>query len=130
MPFALSLLKASWKYLLVAIVVGGALWYVFDLRDTIRDQKVQIAQLESDKQTLLVNNQTLKDAISSTNVALLKLSEGIDETKQKFGELQTSVTNRTTIINNKLQQITAEPAPSSCTDTIQYLIDAAKGYPK
>lgn len=126
----LPFLRKWWKEIFIILVIAGGWFYYKHLVNTIDDQRTQIAQLETAKQILEDNNKKLIGAIDANNAAINKLAESTDATKKNFAALGSTVKTQNTNLEARLRAILAEKKPLTCDDTIQYLIDAVKDYPK
>lgn len=130
MQIIIVLLQKYWKQLLVVALIAIPVLYVMNLKDTIRDQEQQITKLKDENTILQTNVSTLQQAVATSNKAVDKLSDAASVTKRNFATLNSSISYQTDQLAAKLQDIMQSGRPITCGDTIQYLIDANKGYPK
>lgn len=111
----------------LVLLTGGYIWW---LNHTNSKQAEQIASLTSENQVLTQNNKVLQDSLSTQNAALDKLSTTFDSTKQDFSNLTHAVNQQSATVSTALSNIKTSKKPTTCEDTIQYLIDAVKDYQK
>lgn len=126
----LSFFTKNWKIVLLALVVGGAYFYVRGLQNEIRDQQEKIATLQLENQIVKDNNVKLEGALTASNEAIGKLAAGAAQTKKDFATLNANVKGQSSKLEERLRQILAEKKPETCEATIDYLIDAVKEYAK
>lgn len=129
-PFSIALvfLKRWWKEILIVLVIAGAVFYVWNLRSTVKEQAVTITQLEMANKTLKDSNKTLTNTVTANNKTIAELSKGAAQTKEDFMKLNAQVEAQTAILTKRLKSILNQPAPVTCDETIQYLIDAVPTY--
>ena len=127
---ALLFLKAWWKEIAIALIVGGGIWYVNHLQNTVDKQKQQLVVQAAQNKVLIENDQVLQNAINATNKSFEAIDKIDKNNKEQFAKLQTVVNSTNTTISKRLAAILVEKKPQNCDQTIQYLIDAAKGYSK
>lgn len=128
MSIVYSFLKAWWKEIFIVLVILGAVGYVRNLQLTVERQAVTIAQMDIVKNTLIQSNETLTATIKQNSRALAELSEGAAFTKEEFAKLNGRVAGQTQEIADRLKGILNKPAPVTCEDTIDYMIDAVPTY--
>lgn len=130
MAIVLEFLAGWWKEILVALIVGAAFGYVYHLKSTISDQEISLVHLKTENAVIKDNNAKLEDSIKANNEAIGKLAEGSAATQKAFSTLGTNVKSQVSGLNGKLAQVLADKKPTSCTDTIKYLLDAIPEYQK
>ena len=130
MTIFLELLSKYWKYLAIIAILCGIGLYWHNLTSTITSQKSTIDAQQQAIATYAANNKTLADSITTMNKSIDALSSATHATNQQFDTLGKKVT--TQIQGLKVQQasILQEPKPTTCEDTIKYLIDAVPEYQK
>lgn len=115
-----------WKQLMIAAVIGAAIWYVSHLQTTVKNQaetiKNQLAAID-------IYEENDKKMMNSLN-AVTKSFEQIDLISQQnaknFEVLKTLVSTNGGKLSAKLDQMSRDKKPQTCEETIQYLIDARK----
>lgn len=125
-----ALIKSNWKIIAVVALVGAAALYYNHLTSTIAKQTQTIAQLEDVNRILEQNVETLEGAVKANNESIKLLAEGAETTKQQFATLDKTVQQSSARLSRQLSGILSEPKPQTCDASIQYLIDAAKGFRK
>lgn len=125
----LTFLRKYWQYFLLAAVVGGGWMYYNHLTSTIATQEQTISRLTLENTVVKENNDKLQASIEASNKSIELLAKGAADTKQGFVTLNNTVRTQTSSLNDKLENILADPKPQTCEDTIKYLIDAVKEYP-
>lgn len=128
MSIALMFLKRFWKELIIVLVIAAAVLYMRGLYSTIDKQKETIAQLTTANQILKDNNDKLEKTIAANNEAISKMAAGAKETNKAFSTLNTTVKAQTSSLEERLRRILQDKKPQTCEDTIQYLLEAAKGF--
>jgi hypothetical protein len=123
-------LQMWWKELVVAAVVAGGIWYVHHLQTTVEDQAKTIAVQEAQATVLKANQELLQTAIDATNKSFERIDKVDKLNKDQFAKLQTTVSASSDALAKRLTGILAGKKPVTCEETIQYLIDASKGYSK
>lgn len=126
----IAFIKSNWKIIAVVAVVAAAVLYHNHLTSTIKRQEQTITQLESVNAVLEQNVKTLEGAVKANNESIKLLAEGAESTKQQFAALDKTVQQSSAKLSRQLGGILAEPKPQTCDASIQYLIDAAKGFKK
>lgn len=122
--------KNNWKLIAAAVVVGAIAWYHHSLTSEIADQKEKIVSLETANTVLKENNDKLEGVIEANNASIKLLAEGAQQTKKDFATLNSNVNKSAKDLEKRLTGILNEAKPQTCEATIQYLLDAVKGYPK
>ncbi len=136
----LTILKtfvSNWKAILVLIILLVLGLYIFYLRTevTSAQSKQQTATLQL-QQYMVANkllqqqNTDLQSHITQTNDALNKISALSTDTQRKLDQLNGTIIEQNAALERKLATVTSQPVPKTCPDTITYLIDAVKDYPK
>lgn len=125
-----ALIKSNWKIIAVVALVGAVALYYNHLTSTIAKQTLTIAQLEDVNRILEQNVETLESAVKANNESIKLLAEGAETTKQQFDALDKTVQQSSARLSRQLSGILSEPKPQTCDASIQYLIDAAKGFRK
>lgn len=125
---ALSILKSNWKLIAAVVVIGGVYLYHNHLTSTIERQRGDIATLENVRDVLEQNVQTLERTITANNESIRALAAGAEQTQKDFDQLNRSVKQSSERLSRQLGGILTEPKPQTCDASIQYLIDAAKGF--
>lgn len=123
-------MKRWWKELIVVIAIAAVVLHYRSLTSTIEDQRVSIATLTNENTIIKQNNEKLEQAIVASNKSIELLAAGTSQTKKDFATLNKAVKGQASDLEVKLRGILAEAPPQSCEDTIKYLVDAVKGYPK
>ena len=123
LPTALSFLKGNWKPIVVAIVFLAAWWYVDNLKDTIRDQQLTIADLTLRLDTCKDNVSTLEQAITNQNESITKALQAGREAEARIAELQGRLGQLSTEHQSEIDRILSEQTPATCEQAIQYLRD-------
>lgn len=124
----LMFLKKWWKEILIVLVVVAGIWYVRNLQNTVEEQKVTITQMKMANDTLKESNRVLTNTVTANNKTIEELSKGADKTKQEFDKLNSKVAQQTTELTRRLKDILNRPAPVTCEDTIDYLLEAVPTY--
>ena len=123
LPTALSFLKGNWKPIVVAIAFLAAWWYVDNLKDTIRDQQLTIADLTLRLDTCKDNVSTLEQAITNQNESITKALQAGREAEARIAELQGRLGQLSTEHQSEIDRILSEQTPATCEQAIQYLRD-------
>lgn len=125
---ALLFLKKWWKEIALALVVVAGIWYVVHLQNTVETQKTTITQLTIANKTLTDSNTALKNTVVANNKTIAELGQSAAQTKEEFAKLSGRVDQQTHQLLAKLQNVMKTPVPTTCNDTIKYMIDAAPSY--
>lgn len=126
----LTLLAKYWKSIALVALVAAFGLYWHHLTSTITAQETTIAAQKQAISTYEENTRLLTNSINNMNASIDKLSESTSRVNTQFDALSKTVV--TQVKGLKVQQTTilAEPKPTTCTDTIKYLIDAVPEYAK
>lgn len=130
MDVAMAFLSKYWKYIAIGAIVLVGWLYIQSLRSEIISQQSTIATLSAENKTLTSNNAILQAALTTQNTAIEKISDLATDTKARFDLLGVNVQQQTSSLDVKLQNLMKEKRPTTCEETIQYLIAAGKGYKK
>lgn len=122
------LLKEYWKYIAVFAVVVAAWVYHNHLTSTISTQRSTITELTVSNAMLTANNLTLQAAIKDTNASIETLYEKTSSTGTAFDNLNKTIQVQNNLLAKKLAALLSDKKPSTCEDTIRYLIEAKKDY--
>jgi peptidoglycan hydrolase CwlO-like protein len=125
---AVSFLKSNWKAIALAMLVAGVLLYIHTLKVERAHLHTQVTELNAQITTLKNNNAVLESSIKATNTALERTSEAAKQTKDGFAALGATVTAANNNVASKLAKIQTGVKPSTCEDTLKYLINAAQEY--
>lgn len=117
-----------WKEILIALVIIGAIWYVKNLQDTVKDQQVTIGSLTIANQVLTDSNKVLTKTVTANNETIAELGKGAENTKREFQKLNADVEHKSRVLNGRLKAIMANKAPVTCEATINYMLEAAPSY--
>jgi predicted nuclease with TOPRIM domain len=120
--------KKWWKEILLVLVVLGAIWYVQNLRSTVKDQAKTITQMEITNKTLTESNKTLTSTVTANNKTIAEIGKGAAQTKEAFDKLNGNVAAQSHALDRRLKDLLNRPAPVTCNDTITYMIDAVPSY--
>jgi len=133
----LEFLRKHWRGVLVAVVLGSAALYVLNLKNTIADQRIKLADAEQkltvceqNVATLRDSNAKLEKSISDTNQIVSKFEDANTITKQQFDTLKANAEANTRKLNQQLQTIMKDKKPQTCDEAIRYLIQGQKEYAK
>lgn len=130
MTLVLMFLKSWWKEIAIALIVAAGIFYVQHLRSTVAENAITIGNLTTENKVMKDNNDKLQGAITAQNASLEKIAKGADDTKAKFTTLNANVKSANANLATTLKGILADKKPQTCQDTINYLLDAVKDYPK
>lgn len=117
-----------WKELLIALVIVGAAWYVWELHNTVGEQRVTINEITNANQVLKDSNKVLTDTVTANNAVIADMSKGAVETKREFDKLHIQVEHQTSILTKRLKDIMSRKVPITCDDTITYMLEAVPTY--
>lgn len=123
-------LVKNWKLILIGVILLSAYLYVKGLQNTVEEQEDLIARLELNNSTLKANVGTLKQTIIKYNKTIDVISANAKQTEKDFSELQGKIKKQEERLKHKLHKIITARKPSTCQETIKYLIDARKEYEK
>lgn len=123
---ALAWALANWKQLLILVVITVAWLYVDHLRDTVKEQRLEIALLKKDLETCQNNNGTLKSAIADQNKSFKNLEEQTKNNEKKLSEAEKKANQVQAAYNSVVQKILNDPTPKGCEQTKEYLKNAAQ----
>ena len=126
----LFLLKTFWKEIAIAIFVLGFAWYVRHLYITVQEQTLTIKIVQAENKILRDNESKLLGAMNATTKSFEKIDGITQQINDRFKTLNNQISSTTNTLNNQLTSILNEQKPIDCPATINYLIDAAKGYAK
>jgi hypothetical protein len=130
MTLILAYLAKNWKLVVVGLAVAGSVWYVQNLRVDVAKEATTIVTLKQDNATLTDNNKKLQDGIQVSNTALDATAKIANDTATDFTKLNNDLQVQVTGLKGKLATILAAKEPTTCTDSIMYLITNAPGYSK
>lgn len=130
MTIALMLLKKYWYLVVAAVAVLVIYLYMQGLYNTIDDQTKKITELTTANQILKDNTAKLEKAITVNNLAIETMAKGAADTNRAFGTLSGSIKQQSTDLQKRLNDILKDKKPQTCEQTIEYLVDAVKGYAK
>lgn len=133
MSLITAFLLNNWKLILGAGVIIAAIWYVQNLRIDNAKKDTKIVTLTNDNKTLIDNSKKLKDGIKLSNDALAATDEAAKDASTRFAILSaanSALRQQQANTKRQLEEIIASKEPSTCTDSISYLIANVKGYSK
>lgn len=125
---ALKFLARWWKEILIVLVIVAGIWYVRNLQTTVKDQATTITQMTIVNKTLEDSNKTLTNTVAANNKTIAEMGKGAAQTKEDFARLNGQVEAQTRVLTNRLRDILNRPAPVTCNDTIDYMLEAAPTY--
>lgn len=117
-----------WKEIIIALVVIGAIWYVNNLQSTVKSQAETIIGQKIANDVLVQSNKVLTDTVTANNTTIAELGKSATDTKEKFGKLNLQIDSQSRELAKRLKVILNKPAPVTCSDTIDYLIEATPTY--
>lgn len=116
-------IKKYWKQIIIALIIGGTLWHIKNLNETIRERDTKIVQLTTELQRTKENLKTTQDTISDQNKKLQDAAKVAENNQKDLNTLGDKLKKEAA--NNKLQidKLRNQPAPKTCDDVKKYLQD-------
>jgi chromosome segregation ATPase len=130
MPFfaIFSFIRTHWIVIVAGLAIIALIGYITNLRMTVTSQRAEISELTTKNTILEANVATLKQSITTQNASIEKFADQAKDVQQRFATLNTTINKQTATLGSKIQAITIEAKPTTCDETIQYLIAAIQGY--
>ena len=138
--FPLSIFKGlatNWKAIVILVLVVALGLYIFALRTELalakakeQSSSIRVDQYAVANAQLENQNKALQTHITQTDSALTKISSMATDTQRKLDVLNGTIIQQNAALEQQLATVMAQPVPQTCPDTITYLIDAVKDYPK
>lgn len=119
-------IKRNWRNALIFVLVMTVCFSGYELYHT----KKELANLETDKQTLIESNARLEQSISNVNTMIGKFDDFTKDTKKQFGALNKDVAKSNSALASQLAGIMKDKKPKTCEEALGYLIEANKEYAK
>lgn len=116
-------IKKYWKQIIIALIIGGTLWHIKNLNETIHERDTKIVQLTTELQRTKENLKTTQDTISDQNKKLQDAAKVAENNQKDLNTLGDKLKKEAA--NNKLQidKLRNQPAPKTCDDVKKYLQD-------
>jgi len=121
----LELALTHWKPILIILALGAVWWVWDDMKDTIEEQKTEIAELTQRLNVCKDNQQVLENAISKQNETIDRAKEAGIRAEQRIAELRGRISSLTQEHQTEIDRILNEARPETCEESIEYLIDAS-----
>lgn len=118
--------QRNWRNITLLIMFLALLLGGYELYHT----KKELANLETDKQTLLESNKRLEESINNVNQMISKFDDFTKDTKKQFGALNKDVAKSNSALSAQLAGIMKDKKPKTCDEAMMYLIQANKEYAK
>lgn len=125
-----AILKRYWMWILLAIVIASAYFYITGLIHENKALNQKVTELQIQKKICEDNTRSLEEKLDMINRSIDQLSDVTQKQTAKLDALGRDVTARTKDIKNDVQTVLNGQKPKSCEDAIKYLIDARKEYTK
>lgn len=116
-------IKKYWKQIILALIIGGTLWHIKNLNETISKRNDTITHLTADLQKTKDNLKTCQDTITDQNQKLKDAATIAENNQKELDKLGDRLKKDAASNKLEIDRLRNQPAPKTCNDVKKYLQD-------